>query len=189
MGFVYRYIDTNDEIIKYVGIVWATNDINGLKRRIRDHLSDDWNKLGNWRVEYISENICSRTDAEYFEAHYISLYNTGKFFNKSKVGWGKSSFLPSRNDWGVLDLSFLNSRKNIKRQKDPIYVTRYDVASKLISKRKSNNYFINKFGINLLINGLVVAVDNDYYYDEDNGLLYYISNSEFKGKKANGKSK
>lgn len=180
MGFIYKYIDMNDEIVKYIGIVWSTDNIYGLKKRVKEHLRDSWNKLGDWRIEYINENICSRTDAEYFESHYISLYNTGKYFNKSKVGWGVSNFLPQRDDWNVLDLSFLNNH-SLKKQEEPVYITRYDVISKSIYKRKSNQYYINESGINLLINDVMVTINNDFYYD-DSGFLYFISNNGFKEK-------
>lgn len=99
MGYVYRYIDKSDGIIKYVGIVWSEN--RSLKQRIKEHsINDFWCKKSEWYIEYIEENINSRTDAEYFEAHYISLYETDKYYNKSKSGWGISSYLPNReNEW------------------------------------------------------------------------------------------
>ena len=35
MGVVYRYIDLNDNQIKYVGIVWSGN--RTLKQRVEEH--------------------------------------------------------------------------------------------------------------------------------------------------------
>ncbi|WP_143323005.1 hypothetical protein [Clostridium sp. HBUAS56010] len=71
-----------------------------MKQRIKEHIkNDDWCDKENYKVEYIEENIVSRTDAEYFEAHYISLFKTDQYYNKSKTGWGISTFLPVRNDW------------------------------------------------------------------------------------------
>lgn len=100
MSCVYRYTDLEDGIIKYVGIVWSEN--RTLKQRVKEHATnDDWCKNKSWLIEFIEENINSRTDAEYFEAHYISLYETDKWFNQKKSGWGKSSFLPERKDWKV----------------------------------------------------------------------------------------
>ncbi len=96
MAYVYRYIDKADGIIKYVGIVWGES--RTLKDRIREHKNDPWNKNINWLIQYITANINTRTDAEYFEAHYVSLYGTDKYFNKSKAGWGTSSFLPNREE-------------------------------------------------------------------------------------------
>lgn len=99
MGFVYRYIDKEDNIIKYVGIVYGKT--RTLKNRIEEHKTQDWWAKGNnFRIEYLKENINTRTDAEYFEAHYISLYNTDKWYNKAKANWGISSFLPDREkEW------------------------------------------------------------------------------------------
>jgi len=98
MAYVYRYTDLSDNIIKYVGIVWSDN--MELKNRIDAHHRDDWYAGTFWKIEYLSENIVTRTDAEYFEAHYISLYGTDKYHNKMKAGWGISHFLPDReNEW------------------------------------------------------------------------------------------
>lgn len=106
MAYVYRYIDNSDGIIKYVGIVWSED--RTLTQRIYEHQrNDDWCKNGDFTIEYIESNINTRTDAEYFEAHYISLYGTDKYFNEKKSGWGVSSFLPDReNDWKKYDGAF-----------------------------------------------------------------------------------
>lgn len=98
MGYVYRYMDLEDNIIKYVGIVWSDN--RTLQQRIREHeRNDSWCRNRKWRIEYITENINTRTDAEYCEAHYISLFGTDKYYNVKKAGWGVSSFLPHRDNW------------------------------------------------------------------------------------------
>lgn len=116
MAYVYRYIDNSDGIIKYIGIVWSGN--RTLQQRIYEHQrNDNWCKLGDFTIEYIEENINSRTDAEFFEAHYISLYGTDKYFNVSKAGWGVSSFLPNReNDWVKYD-----SQSFIEKDTDYIF--------------------------------------------------------------------
>lgn len=110
MAYIYRYTDLADDIIKYVGIVWSEN--RELEDRLHEHeINDDWCKTRKWKIEYITENILTRTDAEYFEAHYISLYGTDKYFNISKSGWGVSLFLPNReNDW----IEFIQILKNFK---------------------------------------------------------------------------
>ena len=98
MGYIYRYIDKSDNTIKYVGIVWGKD--RALSQRIKEHFNDSWTKTSEWDIQYIEEDIETRTDAEYFEAHYISLYGTDNYFNKSKSGWGVSKFLPDREgDW------------------------------------------------------------------------------------------
>ena len=98
MACIYRYTDLADGIIKYVGIVYG--ETRTLKNRLIEHLHDEWYKYKNWKIEYIDVGIDSRTDAEYYEAHYISLYKTDKYYNMSKSGWGISKYLPDReNDW------------------------------------------------------------------------------------------
>ena len=106
MAYVYRYIDNLDGIIKYIGIVWSKD--RTLTQRVYEHQrNDDWCKSGSFTIEYIEENINSRTDAEYFESHYISLYGTDKYYNDKKSGWGVSSFLPDReSEWKKYDSSF-----------------------------------------------------------------------------------
>lgn len=99
MGYVYRYRDKADNIIKYVGIVWSEN--RTLSQRIKEHkINDIWTHKSVWEIEYLDVNINSRTDAEYFESHYVSLYGTGNWYNKTKVDWGISSYLPDREkEW------------------------------------------------------------------------------------------
>lgn len=98
--FVYKYTDKSDGIVKYVGIVYGPS--RSLSQRIEEHKKDDWYQGTEWEIRYLTEDITSRTDAEYFEAHYISLYGTDKYFNKSKAGWGVSKYLPDREDEWVL---------------------------------------------------------------------------------------
>lgn len=98
MGYIYRYTDLSDNIIKYVGIVWGKS--RTLKQRIHEHKKEWWYKNTSWKIEYINADIDSRTDAEYFESHYISLYGTDKYFNSAKSGWGVSKYLPDREkEW------------------------------------------------------------------------------------------
>lgn len=97
MACIYRYTDLADNIIKYIGIVWSDN--RTLKQRLYEHSkNDEWCKNGNFKIEYIK--VKSRTDAEFLEAHYISLYHTDKYYNDSKSEWGISSFVPYKeSDW------------------------------------------------------------------------------------------
>lgn len=96
MSCVYRYIDVADRIIKYVGIVWS--ETRDLQQRINEHRREPWYKNSIWRIEYLDYNIKSRTDAEYIESHLISLYQTDRYYNVSKAGWGKSSFIEIPED-------------------------------------------------------------------------------------------
>lgn len=133
MAYVYRYIDLIDNIIKYVGVVWSPNRTL-LQRLIEHERNDEWCKKGSYRIEYITENITTRTDAEYFESHFVSLYRTDNYYNKSKAGWGISSYLPNReNDWVEFDQSiFEEGNKNYHGIKD-VYKITYD-----LNENKSN---------------------------------------------------
>ena len=94
MAYVYRYIDENDGIIKYVGIVYKRM----IDVRIKAHASvDDWRDKGNWRVEYFECD--NRSVAEAFESHLIALYGTDKYYNKAKKGWGINKYLPDVESW------------------------------------------------------------------------------------------
>lgn len=90
--YLYKYIDMNDNITKYVGIVSEKN--RELKDRIIEHYKKDVWSHGYFRVEYIE--LQSKTDAEYLESHFISVYRTDKYFNKAKKEWGKSALLENR---------------------------------------------------------------------------------------------
>lgn len=98
MAYVYKYTDLLDNVVKYVGIVWGKT--RTLQDRIKEHsLNDDWCKKRAWKIEYIETPINTRTDAEYMEAHYISLYHTDEWFNIKKAGWGVSSFIKNEDNW------------------------------------------------------------------------------------------
>ena len=63
MGYVYRYTDIEDGVIKYVGIVWS--DKRELAQRIYEHsLYDWWCQDTLWKIEYIETPINTRTDAK-----------------------------------------------------------------------------------------------------------------------------
>lgn len=104
MGYVYRYRDIEDNIIKYVGIVWSDN--RTLLQRAREHyLYDDWCHNGNFEIEYIEVN--SRTDCECLEGHFISVYSTDKWYNKGKSTWGMSDIY-SKIAWKWEKLQYKN---------------------------------------------------------------------------------
>jgi len=91
MAYVYRYTDRADNIVKYIGIVWGEN--RTLKDRIREHDKEEWCNLRIWKIDYLKIDDLSRTDAEYIEAHLISVYKTYEYFNKAKGNWGKSIYI------------------------------------------------------------------------------------------------
>jgi hypothetical protein len=123
LAYVYRYVDKNDQVVKYIGIVYGKN--RTLRQRIKEHfLHDSWCNE-NFIIEYIYENIKTRTDAEYLESHYISYYNTDKYYNIAKSGWGTSSFIPERNDWEEFNTYELYKDIRIKNKTSFVF-SRYD---------------------------------------------------------------
>lgn len=136
LAYVYRYTDLKDNIIKYVGIVWSDN--RSLVERLIEHeKNDEWCKNGSYKIEYITENIITRTDAEYFESHFVSLYGTDNYYNKSKAGWGVSSFLPDReNDWIEFDQSVFEEKCNDICGTKNVYKMMFDLSKAKIHCEK-----------------------------------------------------
>jgi hypothetical protein len=88
MAKIYRYIDMRDNFIKYVGIVYGEN--RTLEQRHKEHLKKDIWCDENFKVQYLDVPINSRSEAEALEAHFISLYQTGSWYNKSKSNGDKA---------------------------------------------------------------------------------------------------
>ena len=90
MAYVYKYIDLKDNIVKYVGIVYS--DRRSLKQRILEHSArDNWCVQSVFKIEYFECD--NKTEATALENHFISLYETYKFYNKTPNN-GKLSFAP-----------------------------------------------------------------------------------------------
>lgn len=128
---VYRYIDMADGITKYVGIVK-----NGtLIKRIYAHRRDSWCQGKNWKVQYFECD--NQSEVEAFESHLIALYETHKFYNKSKSNWGINKYLPSVEDW------WKNAENGVyadyetflfaKKFREILKAKRYDLARELIN--------------------------------------------------------
>lgn len=115
MAYVYRYKDMWTNEIHYVGIVWSKT--RKLDTRISEHYKNDkWCTDGCYIVEILDVPVNTRIDAEYYEAHYISLYDTGRFYNKSKTNLGVSSLIPDNEDkWKYYGISFPMERENKKK--------------------------------------------------------------------------
>ena len=101
MGYVYKYTDVEDGIVKYIGIVWSEN--RTLSQRIKEHQTyDEWCNGKCWKIEYLE--IDNKTDCEGLEGHFISLYDTNKWYNKGKTNWGVSKIYSMINwDWKEFD--------------------------------------------------------------------------------------
>lgn len=96
---VYRYIDENDGIIKYVGIVYGNS--RTLEQRVKEHRKDEWYNFGIWRIEYFSDGLQTRSDCEIWEGHLIAKYKTSDWYNKAKTSWGICKYLPQEPEWLV----------------------------------------------------------------------------------------
>lgn len=86
-GYVYKYVDTRDGIVKYVGLV---NPGNSLMQRVRQHENDIWYH-DDFDIYYIEVN--TKTDCEFLESHFIQYYKSYKYYNKAKTHWGESSYI------------------------------------------------------------------------------------------------
>jgi len=109
MAYVYRYRDTNDGVVKYVGIV---NVESNFPKRFEQHKRDKWCKGRNWEISYIE--VPSRADAEALEAHYIARYRTYNWYNKAKADWGALSFIDdSKFEWKLIDGTGRDRKKSL----------------------------------------------------------------------------
>lgn len=109
MKCIYKYTDLKDNIVKYVGIVYAIN--SDIHKRVRSHRNDHWYKGKKWKIEYICLDGYSRTDIEFLESHFIALYSSHKFYNRAKYGWGISRFVPSmENMWEIYSIEGNSAR-------------------------------------------------------------------------------
>lgn len=97
MPIVYRYTDLNDNIVKYIGIITSKSKTRTLEDRLKEHRTKHEWAHGNFSIDYII--VDSRTDAEAFESHFITYYQTYNYYNKAKSDWGLSVYLPNKVNW------------------------------------------------------------------------------------------
>lgn len=109
--YIYRYTSKKDNIVKYIGIA------NNVIRRIKEHAkSDFWTVNEEFKIEQFECD--TRSEAEAWESHLISLYDTSKYYNTFKKDWGLISFLKDiEPKWSVVeekkDLRYLTKNLNI----------------------------------------------------------------------------
>ena len=140
MGFLYKYVDSDDDIVKYVGIVNG-DDEKSLDNRISQHRNDSWYK-DSFRIYYFT--VKTKTDLEFLEACFINYYETYNFYNISKSGWGESQLVDlSQFEWSEyrsskeIELEIRSDkRKRIKTIKNEINELLYEISA-LESKNRS----------------------------------------------------
>lgn len=169
MGYVYRYKDLVDNIIKYVGIVWSGK--RTLNQRLYEHQqNDEWCFKRRWKIEYLESEITTRTDAEYFESHYISLYETDKYFNVKKSGWGISSFLPNReNEWKEVVMineelrkqKFLLNKIEKETEREILKYEKVKVELAKLLSSKSINLYSSGEKINIEIQDIIEVIEKE----------------------------
>lgn len=100
MPWIYKYVDTEDNVVKYVGLVYRDERI-ALYNRLHDHLND-FNNNNRWlpyntrsfKIFVLSPDVVkTKSDAEILEGHFICKYETYKYMNDKKWDWGLCSFI------------------------------------------------------------------------------------------------
>lgn len=155
MAYVYRYVDIVDNIIKYVGIVYGES--RSLEQRINEHKNDYWYKNSIWKVEYLDIEIRTRTDAEFYESHFISYFQTDKYYNISKSGWGVSDLISNdESQWKTFQID-----DQFKEKIPPLYPV---MTILMTEKEKRKSVFEN----------IISALSP--FYKKKKDLLKYLNN-------------
>ena len=164
-GYVYKYVDNNDGIVKYVGLV---NPGNSLKNRINQHKKDKWYH-SQFSVYYLEVN--TKTDCEFLESFFIAYYGTDKYYNMAKSGWGGSEYIsPDAFIW-IPYVGNVSSRKE-----DNAYEYNFNVLNNLYCYL-NNKYFNGRInGIPKFINKnkIIPSVDVNKHRVEGDKIYYDI---------------
>lgn len=106
---VYRFVSTIEKVTKYVGIA----ESGRLPQRIKEHLKESWCSREDFEIQYIE--VANKAEAEALEAHFITLYETGKYYNTAKADWGLLSFCPDV-EWIMIQYHFKDLFEEMERQ-------------------------------------------------------------------------
>ena len=136
MGYVYKYTDLSDGIVKYIGVVLRECK-NGLSKRIYEHSQRDlWVFNKKWKIEYLETK--TNNDAYALEGHFISRYKTYEWYNVKKADWGVLSFLDENKlSWKVYLENVSYTEKEIKSYVPDFKVKEVFELKKLLEKRMS----------------------------------------------------
>lgn len=172
MGVVYRYIDLNDNQIKYVGIVWSGN--RTLKQRVEEHYNNEsWCDRGHWRIEYVLRDVNTRTDAEYLEAHYTNKFRNpdNEWFGKTKLNWGESEIIDDSNDVWELYSTDEESKSDLTKTFNHFVLSFYDGDK---PSDKMPMYVMNFYSDDTDEDGEVyIYPDSSLALKENHSVLFY----------------
>lgn len=182
MGFLYRYIDLEDDIVKYVGIVHSKN--RTLQQRLKDHHKDSWYEPNRFKIQMVDCGEMSRTDLEYLESHFIAFYETYKWFNKSKANWGCSSIIDSsKYKWVDIDeIQFRSKHSKTRSTTSKAKNTSYLAikAEKVLNRKRLIYSISNSILSTIPMEQIPLVEDYSYYlvrhrYDELTMYMKYMN--------------
>lgn len=84
--------------------------------RVKEHANNEkWCVGKTWRIEYIT--VPTKNDAHSLEAHFIELYGTKRWFNRSKTELGILTYYKENPKWEVYDSNYSVEQKEIADNK------------------------------------------------------------------------
>ena len=153
MSIVYRYINKETKQIEYIGIVYSDKKI--LLDRMVEHSKEEKFQDKEWKIQYFEcEN---RSVAEAWESHLIEKYETYKYLNVCKKGWGLNPYIPNDED---------------------LWQDFTEEAERRINKAK-NIAFREEYGINIkdifeFTNGRFLRIFKNKDFDTTNKVSIYM---------------
>ena len=124
MSIVYRYINKETKQIEYIGIVYS--DKKTLLNRVIEHSKEEKFQDKEWKIQYFEcEN---RSVAEAWESHLIEKYETYKYLNVCKKGWGLNPYIP--NDEDLWQDFTEEAEKHIKKHENKSFKDIYEIEIK-----------------------------------------------------------
>lgn len=96
---IYKYIDIDDGIVKYIGVVTKGT----ISSRHYNHKSQDIWCSDRMQLQYVE--LSTKSEAYAYESHFISFYKTYKYYNKDKSDWGLNNYIQPLSDekWNIFN--------------------------------------------------------------------------------------
>lgn len=158
MSIVYKYTNKQTKQIEYIGIVYS--DKKTLGERVVEHSKEEKFQDKNWKIQYFEcEN---RSVAEAWESHLIEKYETYKYLNICKKGWGLNPYIP--DDENLWQDYTEEAEKIIKKSINDIFKEQYGISIdnifnftdgrfiRIFKKQGFNNS--DKIGLSIFMDGL-----------------------------------